>query len=101
MTTLEQEAVTDPVKRDTLQTTRISHAETLETLRIIDHRAFTQRKHLEANSAGALLARLVRDRPEPPIITQICTPSGSLVHTQQEINEAFCTYLSTLYTAPT
>lgn len=96
MITLEQEAASDPNKREALQQARIEHADTLETLRMIDYKAFTQLKHAEADIAGTLLARIVQDRPTPPTITHIKIPNGESVTTQKEINEAFNTYLRTL-----
>lgn len=97
MITLEQEATTDPQKKAVLQEACISHAELLENLRIIDYRAYQLRKHTEAARRGTLLARLVRDRPDPPIIAQIHTQEGQFVTTQKYINTAFYFYLKQLY----
>lgn len=100
LNTLEQESLTDPLKKLELQQTHISHTESLETLRVIDYNTYLQRKHSDADKPGTLLARLVRDRPDPPIITQIRNTQGTVVNTQLEINTAFYQHLKTLYEAP-
>lgn len=100
LTKLEREVTTDPTKKEALQEAHIEHAEVLETLRTIDYAAYTQRIHTEADKAGTLLARIVRDRPDPLPITHICASHDTLVHTQLEINTAFHDQLQLLYAAP-
>lgn len=100
LNTLERESLTDPLKKLELQQTHIDHADSLETLRVIDYNAYQQRKHTDADKPSTLLAGLVRDRPDPPTITRIRTAQSSIVNTQLEINTAFYQHLKTLYEAP-
>lgn len=97
---LEQEAVTSEAHKKELQEAQITHAELLEELRTVDYRLYIQKQHAEADRAGPLLARIIKDMPVSTPVTQINTPDGDIARTQLAINNAFKQYYTDLYKAP-
>ncbi|KAJ1184029.1 hypothetical protein NDU88_000839 [Pleurodeles waltl] len=73
--------------------------ETDARLRKFDYQHYAPRMHAEGDRSSRLLSWLVKGEQQHSTINAISLDEGSVVNTQQEINEAFRQYYATLYKA--